>query len=581
MGYYLSKHRVRKGQPKRTGQHARTKISSAEMEVPAPSVALAAADAITPPAEIVTSKTQSSVASSSRGGAGNGGWGLFARPGKKNKTREQQELPNAAPVAQPAPSVLVRPPIEAVWNTHSEPSLSFVDREGDELTKIKDSIARRDKITVILGAPLTGKTQFVNRAVSAAGGVRVSINGADITDYDLFWLRVIAEADPFVRAAYTKESSLGAQMETEASVGLGLKGLAEASAAVRAGIHAEQRVTEIVERIGNVRTIGKEILRTFQPFVFLDDFHEIRADEVRIEIAKAARTLTQDNVAKFIVLATSKPELSIFQADKQISGRTELWLFPVWEQGDLKQIVGVGVRQLGCRIAGDTRDILVRECWGNPGVLNDLCWSAATYASRRVRPDVWRSTPAIELRREDVGHALSVQVEQYRSAFERVPEYAFNQSSVGGKDHRYPMLNESAEKIGDASVYRLILEALRTPEYAGKHGVGELVLKDKIRSITGNRRWGPTNWSSHLQALANTNFTVGHRNLFQNKLPERPLHYDVALSKFYVTDPTLRTYLHRGGPLLEVVTVFDHEPITAKASVAPRSLRPLWGVVPP
>ena len=430
-----------------------------------------------------------------------------------------------------------RPDIDSVFSLSAVPSGSYVSRSGRrELDQIEDAITARGKTVVVLGPAKVGKSVFVNKVVRDRFNDRpIEISGRSTHSVEQFWLRLVVASGGFVEEKITQEEDRAATVEARAKLRLG-HDLMKVSADLRSSMSAGSTTTVERRRLYDLQSLGENFLSTYSPVILFEDFHEIPSEDVRLAIASISKEFSEKEKAKFVFVATSEPEIRMFGRDKQL--RASIYVFPSWTVAELEAVISAGLSRLNCQINQPDRNRLTRESFGSPYILNDICATMAKSARRRVG-EAWGTGSSILIQSGDVAEALSAQVVEYRS-FADLPNLALQQSTVADRPTRYT--------IGDAkgTIYHLILEALRRPGHAEPQGVGQEVIRNKIREILKNESWQSPTLGDHLAALASTDIQVEHRKLFE-RLPERPMTYDGAAQKFFVNDPTLRTYLYRQG----------------------------------
>jgi hypothetical protein len=428
-----------------------------------------------------------------------------------------------------SPKPVGRVDIDSIFTVSAIPQQGYVDRsERRELSRIADAITASGKSIVVLGPAKIGKSVFLHKLINEKFDIApIELTGRSLESIDQFWLRLVIESGGYV------EKSIKTKEKEQVKAKLGSE-LISASADLKK--RKEQEIT--AERIFTIQSLGEQFIENFNPLIVIEDFHEIKSLDTRKEIASISKNFSEKLLAKFVFVSTSEPEIDLFKTDPQLQMRASIYPFPTWSNKELEAVVEIGFGKLKINVGSIESGRIVRESNGSPCTLNDICANAAKSAKRQAG-SAWDSEITITLSARDVASALEDQVLQYTS-FANIPTLALAQSRVSDRPTRYTI------GAGQGTIYHLILEALRKNGMAEPHGVGRDAIRERIAEILGNKRWNSRTLDDHLAALAATDITIEHRALF-GRLPEKPMHFNQDEGKFYVDDPTLRTYLYRRG----------------------------------
>lgn len=292
----------------------------------------------------------------------------------------------------------------------------YVDRGS--LDERLESLLSADTHIVIHGDSKQGKSWLRSRLLSSDQTIVVQCQpGAtpeQILKEALGSLGVLAEISRTTTGAY--EGSL----EISGTAGIGVKILASLGLTAKAGAkksHQEAVASEPVGRTpGDLNWVAK-VLAASERRLVIEDFHYV-SEENRRDAAFLIKALGDYGV--FVIIVGVWPHdhlLSYYNGD--LEGRIED-LHLKWSSDELEQVLTLGSSQLGISFSPALRETVVRDAYGNVGLLQrlakEICLKEGIVEARSDSLFI-TAGPTLEAARASVANSMRARYESFADNF--------------------------------------------------------------------------------------------------------------------------------------------------------------------
>lgn len=295
--------------------------------------------------------------------------------------------------------------ISEVFGTRSEPVSSIIKRE-DLFNKINECKIDKKHI-IIYGGSKQGKTTLFNQCFKS--DEYLNIQCSNFTSIEQLYQLIIDKSNIRLLQNQTNTSTNSVNGGTEVSGGGKIPLFAQAnfkgSAQVTFDSSDEKKYSPLFSDLSIAQNIV-EILKQnkMNKVIKLENFHYL-SDEIQNKLAQDLRTFEENNLV-FIILGVWTQQDSLYLKNIDLNGRMVSLTVEPWESEDFKKIINVGSDQLNIKINNDIQNEIIKNSFGNVGLLQDICKYAVKNALKNNEEEVTQ---------EDLNNALQEYQKNERS----------------------------------------------------------------------------------------------------------------------------------------------------------------------
>jgi hypothetical protein len=254
------------------------------------------------------------------------------------------------------------------------PSHTYQERTDEENkpidleNKLKSAINRLRKFISVAGHTKCGKTVLVRKVIPLNSGVW--IEGAHITSIADFWTEVqskigLSTATSISQGKSNEEASEEENLASFKPGGMG------AEMKNKSALKESTSSVETKEFITSSAHQALNGLQESQKPLIIDDFHYI-SSEVQTSIIRGLKQAVFDGLTVILILIPHRMHQAA-TAEMDVEGRTHTLPIPKWRDVELFSIAEKGFRALNVRVNAVTIDLLVRESFESPHLMQDFC----------------------------------------------------------------------------------------------------------------------------------------------------------------------------------------------------------------
>ena len=259
----------------------------------------------------------------------------------------------------------------------------------DDLVRcIKESRFDRKHI-IIYGGSKQGKTTLFKQSFDETE--YINIQCSEIDSIDKLYKMILNEAGVNHVETTTKEKScsIDSNISISSDVKIPLVSKVEAEGEI-GGNYGSSITTTFANGLADL-SIPQNIIKLlkeakFDKFIKLENFHYL-SQKIQKVLAQDLRTFSENNVI-FIILGVWTQQDSLFLKNLDLNGRMQDVTVEPWNQVDLKKIIAKGSKELGISIPDDIQIDIIKNSFGNVGLLQDICKYSAVNASENCDGEV-------------------------------------------------------------------------------------------------------------------------------------------------------------------------------------------------
>lgn len=435
--------------------------------------------------------------------------------------------------------------VKNVFSTSVIAPASYLDRSArstdrstrGKIRRLKTALQQPGLVVGIYGDAKSGKTMFTRKTLLDGGYGFVVAESTEMDSVESFWRHLAQKLQLNIRRHIT----VNEQRTSSEAFNVWLSsGFSVPAAKIQSGLKATSEVRTLegmrvdADVLESVREACLNFLEAARMAVIIDDFHNIADDAVRRQIVSNVKAPAGLNRGKYVFVSVPQEALFVGRNDEQLIGRANLYEFPDWNAGDLREIARQGFEVLG--IGFDDKQIVYieRNSFNNPinvqQICINICAACGIESSRQVPPGFVIPADRVELALQDFAHGLNF--------FDDIVAQAETLGGAAAAEKKY--------RVGGVqlNVYQLVFAGLCYHGAVTPNGVLQKTIRDRVRRLLGDDTWSIPNLDQILQRLAESEIDIQYaRRGPDPNAGLRPLLFDAEKKKLYVTNPMLRVYL--------------------------------------
>lgn len=248
------------------------------------------------------------------------------------------------------------------------PRYTYVPRESrgleERLIAVKDNLC---KIATVTGSTKSGKTVLTKKVL---GQGAVWLDGGLIHTLEEFWDFITDDPAVVDEESHSSATSSGSEIGAELSAEAGL------FVAKATGKISPKKTASKVESTSKKHTPSKKaqvlrILKDRRTPIIIDDFHYIPR-ELQGQLTRILKPLVFEGLP-VVYLAIPHRRFDAVKVEREMNGRVENVLVPMWEEIELATIPQLGFPLLNIAPAPDISAHLAKEAHGSPHLMQEFC----------------------------------------------------------------------------------------------------------------------------------------------------------------------------------------------------------------
>ncbi len=337
----------------------------------------------------------------------------------------------------------------AVFTPSDYPVHTYVKRDEQKTEeRLRQALETPGEVVSVSGPSKSGKTVLIENVVGREN--LITVTGASIGIASDLWEKALDWMDVPTQSAQSASSSGAVSPSLEAGGKFGLTGLGEISGKIGLGAST---TTSATESVSNGRRGMSQVIREIadSSFVLLiDDFHYMPAS-VQGDVAKQIKEAARLGVK---ICTASVPHRSddVVRANPELRGRIRAVDTKPWERLELVEIGRIGFPILGINVPKDKLDLLAKESFQSPQLMQAVCLQVCYQIGLRESKDdlVERDLTEDEIR-------LSLEETSTRTDFASLLRQMHEGPKTRGTERKEFSLSDGSH--GD--VYRALLLAIK------------------------------------------------------------------------------------------------------------------------
>jgi len=349
------------------------------------------------------------------------------------------------------------------------PQFTYVSRSDrrleETLGRVKENLF---KLVTVTGTTKSGKTVLVNKVLPRNKAIWV--DGGAIKSDDDFWNTILQSINGYT--SKSNKNSIGTKTGVQGSIEGNGKLPFIASIKALLGFHSEIG-KEISQNMGltvSPRVAAISQLRNERIPIVIDDFHYLDR-QFQGNIIRALKPLIFSGLP-VVLIAIPHRRFDAVKVEREITGRLETIHVPTWEPAELKKIPDLGFPLLNVEIDESIYDLLIKEAYGSPHLIQDFCRSITeTYSIEETLPKKTRIT--------------EISNDIFTKVADQTGKVIFEKLARGPRQ-RSDRLQRRLLNGSTADIYKVILLALVNLK-PGLDSIGYETLRSAIREILADK----------------------------------------------------------------------------------------------
>lgn len=297
---------------------------------------------------------------------------------------------------------------------------AYVDR-GQLDARFNSSLNANRHVSVH-GGSKQGKTWLRKRALAPDKSIvvqcTITATSTSILEEALAQIGVTATLKKTKSGSLAGEVQLSANVAARAAIpGAGVSGKTEATA--RGGMTADSELEEyfLAQTVANLHWVSWAINRSGKRFV-IEDFHYLPTEEQRV-FSYWVKALGEYGCHVLVIGVWAQSHLlSYFNGD--LEGRVDDFHLK-WSDTELREVLDKGASALSISFSNEISEKLVRDSYGNVGLLHRLAYQICVLADVDDQPagSTVESLEVLAMARREVASQMSGRFETFASNFVR------------------------------------------------------------------------------------------------------------------------------------------------------------------
>jgi hypothetical protein len=239
--------------------------------------------------------------------------------------------------------------------------------------KLEESVAAAKehlcKLVTVTGMTKCGKTVLTSKVFPKTKSIW--INGGTVGEENDFWASILVALEGYTDTGQEDTKERDYQIESMAEGQLGFFGVVTGKANTTTG-HRRASGTKRSRSLSvSPRVAAINLLSATRKALVIDDFHYLDRD-LQGEIVRALKPLIFEGVP-IIFIAIPHRRFDAIKVEREITGRIQQVVVPVWDPGELLQIPREGFRLLNLQVTDEVCERLANEAYGSPHLMQEFC----------------------------------------------------------------------------------------------------------------------------------------------------------------------------------------------------------------
>lgn len=265
--------------------------------------------------------------------------------------------------------------IHEVFIPGGMPTLTYISRTSVGLeNKLKSFQKKHHKFISVTGTTKSGKTVLVNKFFPR--DKTVWFDGGTFSNEDSFWIDICEQLNAYTTKTIetNNTSTFGAEVETEGKIGISVFFAAIKNKLTTSCSRSKGKSQSISIPSKNIAISN---LRKSSIPLIIDDFHYLKMEDQK-SILRALKPIVFDGLP-VILISIPHRKFDVLKAERELTGRNESIEVPPWEDKELLQIATIGFPLLNIDIINTELEILAKETFGSPHLMQELCLELCNY----------------------------------------------------------------------------------------------------------------------------------------------------------------------------------------------------------
>lgn len=420
---------------------------------------------------------------------------------------------------------MTRPSPASVFIPGGLPRATYVARDHLQIeTQLRTWLdGGHTTLLSVSGVTKSGKTVLLRRFLPEA----LWVSGGAVENANEFWATICDELELFTEHELDASSSDSRSVDGELQLGGGPVGH------LQAGGSSAGTSTRAIRRSRqqSPKNAARSALRRDLPFLILDDFHYIPADEQRM-IVLGLKDLVFEGLP-VIVAAVPHRAYDAVRVEKEMTGRVEALAVGNWSDDDLIDIARKGFAALEIRDSDDKiARRLATESFGSPHLMQSHCLAYTQQLLNQGRDEGMTDAEEAQWQPFFAARASATS----KTAFDLLKQ---------GPRQRTDRIGRRLKSGVETDIYGAVLAAIEStgPKTQLSYEEVRAALRGVLESDLPQRH-EITNILDQLTSIA------------RKKIDGEPvLEYDSEYSTLYIADPFFAYYLRWAPPEMKEIGV--------------------------